>query len=266
MRGASRARRNVGRRPVRPGPAIALERRDGVAWVTLARPQVGNRCDAELLGALVDACATVEHADDVVAVALQSQGSAFSAGLPAGEAWPDAACPDGIGALAALTKPVIAAVQGEASGWGFALALACDVRIASSAASFVLPEVGEGRLPGGGATQRLARMVGSARALELVLLGKRLPARKAAAWGIVSRVVPPRSLAPTVAEAARRLAARGPLALGLAKEAVGRALDLPLADGIRLEHDLYVLLQTTADRRAGVRSFLARRTPRFRGK
>lgn len=255
----------MGSRAARPGPAVELDRRDGVAWITLARPQAGNRCDVELLGALADACSTVEHADDVAVVVLRAQGSAFSTGLPDGEAWPDEAWPDGVGALAALTRPVIAAVQGAASGWGFALALACDVRIASSAGSFVLPEVAEGRLPGGGATQRLARMVGSARALELVLLGTRLPARKAAAWGIVSRVVAPRSLAPTVAEAARRLAARGPLALGLAKEAVGRALDLPLVDGIRLEHDLYVLLQTTADRREGVRSFLARRTPRFRG-
>jgi len=265
MRGAGRARRGAGRRPASPGPAVELDTRDGVAWMTLARASTSNRCDAELLGALADACSTVERADDVAVVVLRARGPVFSSGLPDGEAWPDRAWPDGVGALSALTKPVIAAVQGAASGWGFALALACDLRIASSAASFVLPEVPEGRLPGGGATQRLARMVGSARALELVLLGTSLPARKAASWGIVSRVVPPRSLAPTVADAARRLATRGPLALGLAKEAVGRALDLPLADGIRLEHDLYVLLQTTADRREGVRSFLARRSPRFRG-
>lgn len=251
---------------MRSGPAVELDVRDGVAWITLARPSTGNRCDAELLGALAEACATIEHADDVAVVVLRARGASFSLGLAADCAWSDGAWPDGVGAVAALGRPAIAAVQGQASGLGCALALACDIRIASSDATFVLPEVTNGRLPGGGATQRLARMVGTARALEVVLLGTRLPARTAAAWGIVARVVPARSLARTADETARRLAARGPLALGLAKEAVGRALDLPLADGIRLEHDLYVLLQTTADRREGVASFLAHRSPRFRGK
>jgi enoyl-CoA hydratase/carnithine racemase len=211
---------------------------------------------------LAETCAVVEHASDAAVVVLRAEGASFCAGgePAAGESWPD-----GIGALASLTKPVVAAVQGEASGLGFALALACDLRIASTAATFVLPEAGAGRLPGCGATQRLARMVGTARALELVLLGTRLTARRAEAWGIVSRVTRPGELGATVAGVVRGLAARGPLALRLAKEAVVRALDLPLADGIRLEHDLYVLLQTSADRRAGIRAFLERRRPRFRG-
>jgi enoyl-CoA hydratase/carnithine racemase len=236
--------------------------RDGVAWITLARPATGNRCDADMFGALAEACATVEHAPEVAVAVVRARGAAFCAG---GEAEAEGAWPDGIGALASLPKPVVGAVQGEASGLGFALALACDVRIASTAATFMLPETTRGRLPGGGATQRLARMVGTARALELVLLGTRLTARRAEAWGLVSRVTRPAELGAAVAELARGLAARGPLALGLAKEAVVRALDLPLADGIRLEHDLYVLLQTSADRRAGIRAFLERRRPRFRG-
>ena len=161
---------------------------------------------------------------------------------------------------------MLAAIGGHALGWGFALALACDVRIAATTAVFTLPDAAAGRLPGGGITQRLPRIVGPARALELLLLGTPLRARRAVAWGVVAAAVEPARLAAVVAVAARALAARAPLALRLGKEAVVRALDLPLEEGIRLEQDLYVLLQTTADRREGIAAFRARRQPRFRGR
>ena len=226
-RGPSRARRPPSRHP-RPAsrPAVELAVRDGVAWMTLARPASGNRLDAELLGALVEGSAAAEDDDGVRVVVLAAEGPAFSLGLPRACRWPERSWPDGVGAVAGLTKPVIAAIQGAALGWGLALALACDLRLASTTAVLALPALGERRFPGGGVTQRLPRMIGTARAL----------------------------------------AAKGPLALRLGKEAVVRALDLPLADGIRLEHDLYVLLQTTADRRAGIEAFLARRKPRFGGR
>jgi len=245
---------------------VELAVREGIGWMTLARPASGNRLDAELLGALAEACAAAEGDDGVRVVVLAAEGRAFSLGLPRGCRWPEPSWPDGMGALAGLGKPVVAAIRGDAVGWGFSLALACDLRIASTAAALVLPELGRGCLPGGGATQRLPRVVGTARAMEMVLLGTRLPAATAVAWGLVSAAVPPARLGATVEETARALAAKGPLALRLGKEAVTRALDLPLADGIRLEHDLYVLLQTTADRRAGVRAFLAHRKPRFGGR
>src|SRR5262249_48783135 len=144
--------------------------------------------------------------------------------------------------------------------------LACDIRIASTGAVLGVPELGRGWMPAGGVAPRLARMIGVARTLDVVLLGRRLPARTAAEWGLVSVVVPAARLEKTGAEAGRGPGARGPLALRLAKEAVVKALDLPLADGIRLEEDLYVLLQTTEDRREGVRAFLERRRPRFAGR
>jgi enoyl-CoA hydratase/carnithine racemase len=266
-RGPSRARRPPSRHP-RPavGPAVELVIRGGVAWITLARPATRNRCDAELCTALVEACAAAEDGDDVRVAVLAARGRAFSAGLARVHPRPDPAWPDAIAAVGAMTKPVIAAVQGDAVGWGFALALACDVRVAATDAVFALPELREGRFPVGGATQRLPRIVGVARALDLVLLGTRLAARGAADWGLVSEVVPPARLAAAVDDRARALAARGPVALRLGKEAVVRALDLPLADGMRLEEDLYVLLQTTEDRREGVRAFLERRRSRFRGR
>ena len=259
---AAEGRRSPRRTPSRRA-AVRFALRGAVAWLTLDRPASGNRLDPELQGALTDACAAAEEAREARVVVLAAHGRLFSAGLPPGCRWPEAAWPDGVGAVAALSKPVIAALQGDALGWGLGLALACDLRIAARTAMLALPEVGEGTLPGGGSMARLARIVGSARALEMVLLGTRLTAKRAVAWGLVSTVVEPGRLLATVRETARRLAARGPLALRLAKEAVTAALDLPLGEGIRLEQDLYVLLQTTADRREGIRSFLERRRPRF---
>jgi enoyl-CoA hydratase/carnithine racemase len=266
-RGPSRARRPPSPPPHRArGAAVELARRDGVATLTLARGATRNRLDAEMMGALVAACEEVEHADEVRVVVLAASGSAFSHGLARGCTWPGPAWPDGIGAVGRLSKPVIAAIQGDALGWGLALALACDIRVAATSAVLALPDVGEGRLPGGGVTQRLARMVGVARALELVLLGSRLTATVAEQWGLLSATVAPGRLAAAVAELAGVLATRGPLALRLAKEAVVRALDLPLSEGMRVEQDLYVLLQTTVDRGEGVRAFLERRRPRFSGR
>jgi enoyl-CoA hydratase/carnithine racemase len=236
---------------------------EGVAWITLARPALANRLDADMQGAIVEGCEEAEAREDVRVVVLAARGATFSTGLPAGTAWPDPSWPDAVATVAGLTKPTVAAVQGEALGWGMSLALACDLRVASSRAVFVLPEVERGRLPGGGVIPRLVRMVGVARTLDLVLLGTRLAAAPAAAWGLVSTVVPPARLATAVGSLARALVARGPLALRLAKEAVVRGLDLPLDEGMRLEHDLYVLLQTTVDRQEGVRAFLEGRRPRY---
>ncbi len=247
-------------------PAVETAVEDGVAWLTLARPARRNLLDDEMMGALADACEAVEHDRRVRAMVMSGAGEHFCAGLPAGIAWPPAGWPDGVAAVAGVTKPVIGCLAGTVRGWGLALALACDLRVAATTAVLELPEVSRGRLPGGGVTQRLPRLVGTARALSMLLLGEPVAAHTAAAWGLVSRVVAPRRLRSAAGALARGLVERGPLALRLAKEAVGRALDLPLDDGVRLEHDLYVLLQTTSDRREGVRSFLERRPPRYEGR
>jgi enoyl-CoA hydratase/carnithine racemase len=248
------------------GAAVATEVAGGVAWVTLARPATQNRLDEELMCGLTEACDAVEHDDAVRAVVLAGAGHHFCAGLPRGMGWPPASWPDAIAAVAGVGKPVVACLEGTVGGWGVALALACDIRLAATTALLRLDEVPRGRLPGGGVTQRLPRVVGPSRALAMLLLGEPVATRTALAWGLVSQVVPPSRLRAAAAAVARDLAARGPLAQRLAKEAVVRALDLPLDEGMRLEHDLYVLLQTTADRREGVQSFLERRTPRYEGR
>lgn len=204
--------------------------------------------------AFVDACEALGDDARVRVLVVEGQGGTFTA-------------PDGAAAaVAGLALPVVACLDGTVSGEGLALALACDLRLATPATRLLLDDAAQGRVPGGGVTQRLPRLVGPARALELILLGRPLPARTALAWGLVHRVVPRPRLRAAATALARDLAARAPLAMRYGKEAVLRALDLPLADGIALEHDLYVLLQTTADRREGVRAFLEKRRPRFRGR
>ncbi len=234
----------------------------GVAWLTLGR----DRLDAELCAGLVEACESIDGDDAVHVVVVAGAGREFCRGLPRDVAWPPEHWPDAVGALARCTRPVIGCVTGEVQGWGVALALACDLRVAASTAVLRLPEASTGRFAGGGVTQRLTRIVGPSRALDLLLLGTPVPARTALAWGLASRVVAPARVQDTARGLARELALRGPLALRLAKETVVRALDLPLDDGVRLEHDLYVLLQTTADRSEGIAAFRERRAPRFTGR
>jgi len=242
--------------------AVGVRIDAGVARLELAR----DRLDLPLVQALADACGALALDERVHVVVVESAGRNFCLGLPDAVGWPDVAWPDPVAALAALPQPVIAAIDGEARGWGFGLALACDLRLASTRASFRASDLAAGRQPGGGITQRLPRMVGTSRAMALLLLGERVTARDALEWGLVADVVPPARLARAAAAAAARLAARGPVALRYAKEAVRRALDLPLEDGVRLEHDLYVLLQTTADRREGIEAFRSRRRPRFQAR
>jgi enoyl-CoA hydratase/carnithine racemase len=167
---------------------------------------------------------------------------------------------------AALTKPVIAAINGDAIGLGLELALVCDLRIAMTKARFGLPQVAEGLIPFCGGTQRLPRIVGQAKALELVLLGELIDAAEAYRIGLVTEIVSESTFATRVDEIVEDLLGKGPIALRLGKEAVLKALDLTLDQGIRLEEDLYALLQTTQDRAEGVRAFLSKKKPTFTGR
>ncbi|HEY2385659.1 MAG TPA: enoyl-CoA hydratase-related protein, partial [Candidatus Binatia bacterium] len=169
-----------------------------------------------------------------------------------------------VAALADLRKPTVAGIAGGARGIGLEVALACDLRVAADGATFALPLAAG--LPFCGGTQRLPRVVGRARALDMMLTGRVVGAAEALAWGLVVRTAPAAALPETAAALVRDVLAGAPLALPLLKEALLAAQDLPLAEGLRLEEDLYALLQTSADRGEGVRAFLARRTPRFSGR
>lgn len=236
-------------------PAVRVTVAGGVARVAL--PPAGAVFAAP--GPLLDACEALGDDAAVRVLVLDGAAGAFAASAADG---PTPLAP----AVAALSLPVVACLDGPVCGAGVGLALACDLRLATPGTRLLLDEAAHGLLPVGGVTQRLPRLIGPARALEMLLLGRPVPARTALAWGLVHRVVPRARLGASATALARDLAARAPVAMRYAKEAVLRALDLPLADGIALEHDLYVLLQTTADRREGVRAFLAKRRPRFGGR
>ena len=252
-----------------PGGRALIERgvvvrvAEQVAWLTLNRPRRGNRITP---GVAQELCAAVEAIaldDSVALVVLAAAGRDFCLGVENGGAWEERM--DWVAAVAGLACPVIGAIQGSAIAAGLELALACDLRLASSRAHFAMPQLVGGSLPAHGGTQRLPRLLGRARALDLLLSGRRMDAAEAEAVGLVSRVAPHRRFMPTLMELLHELQAKGPIALRYAKEAVLKGTDLTLDQGIRLEEDLYALLQTTRDRREGVDAFLKKRTPVFRG-
>jgi len=163
-------------------------------------------------------------------------------------------------------QPIIAAIRGVALGGGLELALACDIRIAGDDALLGLTEVNLAIIPGGGVTQRLPRLVGRGKALEMILTGMRIGAAEALRIGLVERVVPAAEVMTAARELAQELAGRAPVAVRYAKEAVVKGLGMSLEDGLRLEGDLSALLRTTEDRLEGARAFLEKRRPGWKGR
>jgi enoyl-CoA hydratase len=168
--------------------------------------------------------------------------------------------------IAKIDRPVIAAIQGDALGPGLEMALTCDLRIAAETSRFGLSEIEGGLIPWDGGTQRLARLVGKAKALEMILTGEAIDAREAYRVGLVNQVVPRHELLSTVMNMAREMATKGSIALRYTKEAVYQGMDLTLEQGLRLEADLYLLIHTTKDRTEGIKAFRERRVPKFEGK
>jgi enoyl-CoA hydratase/carnithine racemase len=259
-------------------PLVLVERRERAAFVTINRPDAANALSKALVAALTEAfdalAADIKQGGDVRAVVLTGVGRAFCAGadlkerramsLP--ETW---AFLDELNKLAntiaALPRPVIAAINGAAFGGGLELALACDLRIAAEAAEMGLLEVRVGIIPGMGGTQRLARLVGIAAAKELILTGRRVGAARALALGIVSEVVPAADLAGAAATLAREIGAAAPLALGAAKRAIDGGFNLSLTEGLALEAACYQEVLASEDRNEGLAAFAEKRPPIFKG-
>jgi len=168
--------------------------------------------------------------------------------------------------IAGLDVPVIAAIPGDAIGQGLELALAADIRIASETSRLGFPHIKRGLIPWDGGTQRLSRLVGKAKALEMILTGEAIAAPEALCLGLLNRIAPPGDVFRVAADMAQEMAAMGPLALKYAKEAIHKGMDLTLDQGLRMEADLYFLLHTTRDRTEGIRAFQKKKTPQFEGR
>jgi enoyl-CoA hydratase/carnithine racemase len=261
---------------------VGFDSRDRVATITIDRPQARNAIDAETASALVEAWHRFrDDAELWVAVLTGAGEEAFCAGadlrsvgefyqtLTPGERLARAEREPGLGGLTRnlpLWKPVIAAVNGHCLAGGFELALACDIRIAATTASFGLPEVRWGLIPGAGGTQRLPRIAPLGAALEMILTGERISAEEALRLGILNRVVPPAELLPTARALAERICRNGPLAVRAAKQAAYRGLHLPLDEALRLEQLLAEPVRQSEDAQEGPRAFVEKRPPVFKGR
>jgi enoyl-CoA hydratase len=256
---------------------IEVERHDVFATITIDRPKVLNALSHETRAEIRGAVDELGAEEGVRALIVTGRGEkAFSSGADIAELEALETGQEGLEhsrrshellfKLHGLSKPVIMAVNGYALGGGCELALAGDIILASENAQFGLPEVGLGIIPGFGGTQRLPRLIGRTRALEVILTGRRLRADEAFQMGLVNRVVPREDLIPTAEAMARTIAEKAPLAVALAKRALYDGLENGPRAGNEAEMAYFGLAVGTADRREGTSAFLQKRTPEWRGK
>ncbi len=255
--------------------ALLIERDGAVATVTFNRPAVLNALNARTLDEL-DAAVTALDGDPAVRVILLTGAGekAFVAGADINELagqTPVAARELARRGQAVFTrieratKPVVAVINGYCLGGGCEMALACTFRLAADTAQLGQPEINLGIIPGYGGSQRLARLIGRDRARDLILTGRRVGAAEALALGLVTRVCPAASLMPDAKAFAGELAAKAPLALRYAMQAIDQGLEVPLAQGLELEAALFGLVAATGDMKEGTRAFLEKRKPEFKG-
>ncbi|MDQ3822449.1 MAG: enoyl-CoA hydratase-related protein [Actinomycetota bacterium] len=252
---------------------VLVERDDPIAVVLLNRPKQLNALSDELMDELVTALRDLDADADVRAIVLGGSERAFAAGADIGELAQASAIDlyyarrvERWDAIRSLWTPLVAAVSGYCLGGGCELALSCDVVVASETARFGQPETGLGIIPGAGGTQRWARAVGKAVAMDVVLSGRFLTADEARAAGLVSRVVAREAWLEEAKRVARDIASKGPVATRLAKEAVDRAFETTLALGLEYERRLLYLAFASDDAREGLAAFVEKRPPEFRGR
>ena len=255
---------------------LKVETEDRIRILTVHRPDKLNALNAEVMAALEAALDVVRGDDSVGAVIVTGSGEkAFIAGADIGELSKLSPLEGReharrgqaiVGKLETLGKPVIAAVNGYALGGGCELALACTIRIASENARFGQPEVKLGIIPGYGGSQRLARVVGEGRAMQLCLTAEQIDAAEAHRIGLVNKVVPVGQALAAAREMAKAINANGPVACRYVLEAVRRGLEMPLSEGLVFEATLFGLCAATSDMKEGMTAFLEKRPARFTGR
>ncbi len=256
---------------------IVYQKENGLAIITFNRPQVRNAVNYRAIDESLDAASGADTDDSVRVLILTGTGDkAFVAGADIEELRARNTLTE-LGKRSAqrrvlanlletMAKPTIAAINGFAVGTGLELALACTIRIASSNAKFGQPEINLGIMPGNGGTQRLPRLVGEGRAMEMILTGDLIDAQEAYRIGLVNHVVPQTELMSYVKELAAKLAAKSPLAMKLAKNAIHAGLNMSLNEGIEYENKLFAILCGSQDKQEGVSAFMEKRQPDFEGR
>ncbi|RMD93266.1 MAG: enoyl-CoA hydratase [Calditrichaeota bacterium] len=255
---------------------ILFEVKNKIAYLTINRPQVLNALNWKTMQELRTAFEQVKEDDQAGGIILTGAGEkSFVAGAdikelatkdPVGAKEFSLASQEILHSIEHFPKPVIAAINGYCLGGGCELAMACHMRIASENAKLGQPEVNLGIIPGNGGTQRLPRLVGKGRALELILTGKMIDAQEAYRIGLVNRVVPQDQLIATAEQILQEIFSKGPVAIKLALEAVTHGLEMPLEEGIQLESNLFGLCFSTEDMKEGTQAFIEKRKPQFKGK
>jgi enoyl-CoA hydratase len=258
-----------------PAPLVVVEREpEGrIATALLNRPDRLNALNGELMGQLADVLRSLDDDEDVRCIVVGGSERAFAAGADIGEMATASAMDmyaakriERCDAIRAVRTPLVAAVSGYCLGGGCELAMSCDLIVASETAVFGQPETGLGILPGAGATQRLTHAVGKALAMDVILSGRLLSAREALDAGLVARVVAREAWLDEAKRVARDIAAKGPVANRLAKEAVDRAYEGPLSLGLDYERRVLYLAFASEDAKEGLNAFLEKRSPEFKGR
>jgi len=258
--------------------AVLVERDGAVGWITLNRADAINAINDELRTGVPAALCELDADPEIRVIVLRGAGPrGFCAGADLRESRPRVSAIETrtqialrvswFDAFEQVSKPVIASIHGFCLGGGFEIALACDLRIASSDAQFALPETGLGLIPGGGGTQRLPRLIGLGPALQLLLTGERIDAHEAYRQGVITRLAANAEALPEeTRKLAQQIASKPPMATRFVKEAARKGIELDLATGLRLERDLFGLLATTEDAVEAATAFREKRAPVFKGR
>jgi enoyl-CoA hydratase len=256
-----------------PYEMILTETRARVGLITLNRPQALNALNNQLMRELMDALEAFDKNDAVGAMVITGNEKAFAAGADikemANKSIEQMMDTDHIavfGRIRTIRKPVIAAVSGWALGGGCEIALSCDMIVASETATFGQPEINIGVIPGAGGTQRLARAVGKVLAMEMILNDRRLSAQEAYQFGMLNRVVPVEGYLEEALKLAEEIASRAPVAVRAAKKMINQAFERTLADGLATEKQEFYNLFATEDQKEGMRAFVEKRKPEWKGK
>lgn len=253
--------------------SILITEEPGFAIIRLNRPDVMNALNMKLMEELVDALELHDKDDDVRAMIITGNEKAFAAGADIKEMADSSAVEMLLrdqfarwDRIRKIKKPIIAAVSGFALGGGCELAMSCDIILASETARFGQPEINIGVMPGAGGTQRLTRAVGKHKSMEMVLTGKMMTAEEGLRWGLVNKVVPVELYLEEAKSLAREIASKPPVAVRLAKEAVLKSFDTTIEGGLEFERKNFYLLFTTADQKEGMKAFVEKRKPEWKGK